>query len=106
MDQYQQLTCHINRVVSDDRLRPVHISFFLALCNKWITNRFESVYHTSRSQLMRASHIRSKATYHKVLKDLEDFGYVQYHPSYHPIHGSSVRMMIPKGIESFKNPLN
>jgi hypothetical protein len=41
---------------------------------------------------MRASRIQSKATYHKTLRDLQAFGYVEYHPSYHPVKASSVTL--------------
>ncbi len=43
---------------------------------------------------MAASRIQSKATYHKVMKDLQAFGYLKYTPSYHPIKGSSVALVI------------
>ncbi len=43
---------------------------------------------------MAASHIQSRATYHKVMKDLQAFGYLKYTPSYHPVKGSSVGLVI------------
>jgi hypothetical protein len=43
---------------------------------------------------MAASRIQSRATYHKVMKDLQAFGYLEYAPSYHPVKGSSVRLVI------------
>jgi hypothetical protein len=39
------------------------------------------------------SRIRSKATYHKALKDLQLFGYIKYSPSYHPRKASEVEML-------------
>jgi hypothetical protein len=42
---------------------------------------------------MKASRIRSKATYHKALKDLQMYGYVKYLPSYHPLKASEVIMI-------------
>ena len=43
---------------------------------------------------MQAAHIRSIATYHKVLYDLQDFGYLHYWPSYHPVKGSLVSLNV------------
>jgi hypothetical protein len=93
MDKYGQLTHFINRMVSDNRLKPVHISLSIALCHSWISNQFQHSYRVSRSILMKASRIRSKATYHKALKELQMYGYVKYLPSYHPLKASEVIMI-------------
>lgn len=41
---------------------------------------------------MEASRIRSRATYHKVIRELQEFGYLKYFPSYHPVEGSKVEI--------------
>jgi hypothetical protein len=94
MERIDELKLYINRMVWDNRLRPVHIALSMALCHGWITNQFQQTFHVSRTQLMQASRIRSKATYHKTLRDLQAFGYVEYHPSHHPVNGSSVKLRI------------
>lgn len=93
MDRYTKLTCFINRVVSDNRLKPVHISLSIALCHSWIANQFQGTYRVSRSILMKESRIRSKATYHKALKELQKYGYFKYLPSYHPRKASEVEIL-------------
>jgi hypothetical protein len=93
MDKQEHLICFISRVVSDNRLKPVHISLSIALCHSWISNQFHLTYHVSRRLLMKSSRIRSKATYHKVLKELQQFGYVKYSPSYHPHQASEVMLL-------------
>src|SRR5688500_18645903 len=93
MDRYTQLTHFIDRVVSDSRLKPVHISLSIALCHSWVLNQFQHPYKISRSLLMAASRIRSKATYHKALKELQAFGYLKYSPSYHPVRASEVEIL-------------
>ncbi len=96
MERIDELRLYINRMVWDNRLRPVHIALSMALYHAWMTNQFQQTYHVSRRQLMQASHIQSKATYHKTLRELQAFGYVEYLPSRHPVNGSSVKL----GIES------
>jgi hypothetical protein len=91
--QLEQLSYFINRVASDVRLKPTHTSLYLALCNSWIGSRFANTFHVSRKKLMRAAHIRSIVTYHKVISELQAFGYLHYLPSYHPLKGSTVRLM-------------
>jgi hypothetical protein len=44
----------------------------------------------TRKTVMGFSKIASTATYHKCMKDLDAYGYVSYHPSFHPVKGSLV----------------
>ena len=94
MERGEQITGFINSLVSDERLRPIHIALSTALCHAWIASQFQQPYSVSRSQLMQACRIHSKATYHKTLRELQAFGYVEYHPSYHPVKASSVTLKL------------
>jgi hypothetical protein len=42
---------------------------------------------------MLVSKICAKATYHKCMKDLHNFGYLRYEPSFNPFRGSLVHLM-------------
>jgi hypothetical protein len=102
--QLEQLSCFINGVASDVRLKPTHTALYLALCHAWSTSHFQNMLHVSRKQLMCAAHIRSIATYHKVIGDLQAFGYLDYWPSYHPVKGSRVRLKVPRGSLEISTP--
>ena len=67
METPERLSYLISRVASDERLKPSHISLYVALCHAWITSRFQRCYNVSRRQLMRLSRIQSKSTYHKAI---------------------------------------
>ena len=95
MEIPEQLSFFISRVASDVRLRPTHTSLYLALCHAWSASQFRDEFHVSRRRLMYAAHIRSIATYHKVIGDLQAFGYLDYWPSYHPLKGSRVSLKVP-----------
>ena len=95
MNKLQRLADFINRMVSDERLTTSHLSLLVALCHAWIDNGFNESYQISRRQMMILSHIHSIATYHKLIKDLQSFGYIKYAPSYHPIKGSAVKLVFP-----------
>ncbi|HEY0055730.1 MAG TPA: hypothetical protein VGB63_10265 [Pedobacter sp.] len=47
----------------------------------------------SRKKVMELSHINSFVTYHKCIKDLQQYGYIEYAPSYHPALGSKVYLL-------------
>ena len=95
MENLEQLSFFISRVASDVRLRPTHTSLYLALCHAWSTSQFADGFHVSRRRLMCGAHIRSIATYHKIISDLQAFGYLDYWPSYHPVKGSRVKLKVP-----------
>jgi hypothetical protein len=93
MEMLFRLSKFMNKVVSDERLKPIHIALYFALCHTWITSKFQQSYSVSRRQLMRLSRIQSKSTYHKAISDLVDMRYIRYHPSYHPKEGSKVTLL-------------
>ena len=94
MEQVQLLNQFIRRLSSDGRVTPIHISVAFALIQCWIENSANATFKISRSMLMPAAKIHSTATYHKVLRDLQSFGYLEYQPSYHPIKASLIRLLI------------
>ena len=46
----------------------------------------------SRKKVMQLSH-SSIVSYHKCIKDLEQYGYIEYIPSYHPALGRKVYLL-------------
>jgi len=90
MNYIRHLTGFFQKVSLDERLHPSHISLYIALFQFWNVNRFSNPISITRSEVMRISKIYAKATYHKGMKDLHAFGYINYKPSYNPYKGSLV----------------
>jgi hypothetical protein len=96
---------------ADSRITPFHISLYMALFRRWNLNFFKNPVSVSRDELMKLSKIGSVNTYIKCLKELDQFGFIRYQPSYNPHRGSlvylftfdngSVQAVIP-----FKNNTN
>ena len=78
----------IRRMGKDQRLYATHISLFAALFVCWQRNGFVSPFSFNRRELMGYSRIASVATYHKCIRELDEYGYIRYQPSYHPKLGS------------------
>lgn len=93
MKYNKHLTAFYEKVALDNTLNPSHISLYLALFQFWNFSRFRNPVSISRDEVMRISKIRSKATYHKCLKNLHSSGYIDYQPSYNPFQGSLVVML-------------
>ena len=90
MNYILQLSGFFQRVASDNRLNPTHVSLYMAIFQYWNAERFQNPVSISRQELMRISKISAKATYHKCIKDLHNFGYIKYIPSFNPFKGSLV----------------
>jgi hypothetical protein len=93
MNYIKHLTGFFNKISYETNLNPTHISLYLALFQCWNVNRFKNPTGISREEIMKASKINSKATYHKCMKELELLGFMVYNPTFNP-HSSSTIIMI------------
>lgn len=92
MNYIRHLTGFFEKIQEDNRLNPTHISLYLALFQFWNLNHFQNPISISRQEMMKLSKISSFGTYHKCIKDLQEFGYIQYIPSFNPYKGSMVNL--------------
>jgi len=80
----------VRRMGKDQRLMATHVSLFTALFIHWQRNEFISPFPITRKELMACSRIASVATYHKCIRELDEYGYIGYQPSFHPKIGSLI----------------
>lgn len=89
---------HLNGVfqvfAKDSRLNATHISLYMALFQFWNLNRFPELFFINREEIMQLSKIGSKATYHRCLKNMDNWNYIKYLPSHNPYKGSQIKMII------------
>jgi|TARA_R110000796_G_scaffold35017_2_gene90044 hypothetical protein len=79
---------------NDARIKQGHITLYLAFFQKWNREFFKNSLTINSTLIMESAKIKSKTTYHNYLKNLNDWGYLKYFPSYHPARGSIVKMPI------------
>ncbi len=95
MEKVNYIT-HLNeafeRFNDDIRIKQGHITLYLAFFQKWNREFFKKTLTVNRELIMERAKIRSKTTYHNYLKDLNDWGYLKYFPSFHPARGSRIKM--------------
>lgn len=72
MNYIKHLTGFFNCIANEEIIYPTHISLYLALFQSWNINRFKNPITISREEMMKASRIASKATYHKCIKELSE----------------------------------
>ncbi len=94
MNYIKLLNAAFEKFFFDDRLNPTHISLYMALFQEWNSSRFAEEFYVNRRDLMLASKIGSKSTYHRCVTDLDSWGYLSYFPSNNPYKGSKIKMSI------------
>lgn len=65
----------------------------MALFQVWNSTRFPDEFFVIRDEVMKQSKIGSKSTYHRCLKELHQFGYIEYQPSHNPYRGSKIKLV-------------
>jgi hypothetical protein len=71
-------------VWEDPRIGPSHISLFIAILILYHKQEYQFPITVIRRELMKIAKISGIQTYHKCLKDLNRYGYIQYMPSFNP----------------------
>lgn len=64
----------------------------MALFQVWNSTRFPEAFFVIRDEVMKQSKIGSKSTYHRCLKELDKYGYLEYEPSHNPYRGSKIKL--------------
>ena len=79
-------------IEEDNRISPVHISLFMAIMQHWNTNDNDKKTPVCvfSKDLMRLAKISGVATYHRSIKELHEYGYIKYEPSYNHSVGSLI----------------
>lgn len=93
MEEVKELTKFYAAIKNDNRIGTTHISLYMALFQFYNLNGLCNPVCITRSSVMEVSKISGLATYHKCIKDLHEFGYIQYLPSYNPAISSQVYLL-------------
>ncbi|WP_321995556.1 hypothetical protein [Draconibacterium orientale] len=78
MNYIKHQTALFERFADDTRITPFHISLYFALFQLWNRNRFRNPFPILREEVMHLAHIGSTNTYAKCIKQLRDWGYIDY----------------------------
>lgn len=73
----------------DPRIGPSHISLYLAIVHCCQMQQQLPV-HVFGRDLMKDAKISACGTYHKCMRELKEYGYINYIPSFNPLQGSLV----------------
>ncbi len=74
----------------DSRVNVWHLGMYMVFLYLSNQNNGERTITISRRRVMQLARFKSIATYHKCIKDLVAFGYIDYHPTYDYYQGTKV----------------
>jgi hypothetical protein len=90
MHHMQSLSDFFKAIQEDPRINATHISIYAALMNCWQEHLFQNPISIFSYQVMKLAKISGSATYHKSIKELHEYGYIKYVPSFNHFLGSQV----------------
>lgn len=73
----------------DNRISVNHVSLYMALFDAWNRNDFINPVSITRREIMLTAKL-TRTVYHRCMRELHEYGYIRYIPSFHPILGSIV----------------
>jgi len=85
-----ELTEFFLSIREDPRIGPVHISLFMAIVQHWNNNNCKNPICVFGKELMELAKISGVATYHRSIRELNEYGYIKYEPSYNHFSGSLI----------------
>ncbi|CAD0004785.1 hypothetical protein FLACHUCJ7_02005 [Flavobacterium chungangense] len=83
---------YLSMYSNDPKLNVWHLSILTAILGLGYRQGQRRRIKVSRSKIMELSHVNTLPTYHKYFKQLQDLGYLEYFPSYHPERRSEVKL--------------
>jgi hypothetical protein len=89
-----KLAIFIKNAISDDRINRTQLSLFIALLICWLEQNCVEQFKITRKLLMKQSKIPAISTYHRCLKKLISFGYIEYEPTFDHYKGSKVKIIL------------
>jgi hypothetical protein len=93
MKQVAKLKRGYITLAREERINVWHISIYMALLYLWVWSKGVNPLYITRKKVMKLAHISSIATYHKCIKQLQEFGYIYYVPSYNRFTGTKVYLL-------------
>jgi hypothetical protein len=93
MGEVKELTNFFEAIQDDPRIGTSHISLYMALFQLYNLNHFHNPVLITRAAVMKAAKISGLATYHRCIKDLDEFGFIEYQPSFNPTLSTKVVLL-------------
>jgi hypothetical protein len=82
MDDKVLLVDFFKAIEDDPRVNSRHVSLYVSLFQFWINKGAENPLELFSKEVMGLCKISASSTYHKTIRELHEFGYINYDPSF------------------------
>ena len=89
-DKVELVSAFMENVKDDPRINTSHISLYVSLVTQWFVKCSEGPLSIFSKEIMPICKISGTAAYHKSIRQLHEYGYIKYVPSYNHFLGSLV----------------
>lgn len=83
----------MGKIADDPRIYSAHISIYVSLWKLWVENGYQNPVSFFCQDAKSLSKISSDTTFHKRIRELHDYGYIEYLPSCNHYEGSRVNFI-------------
>jgi hypothetical protein len=90
MEQLNPLSDFFSAIQQDGRISITHIGIYAALLQYRIDNGFINPIQVFSHEIMQIAKISAPITYHKCVRELSEYGYINYMPSFKRNQGSKI----------------
>ena len=90
MKEVRAITDFMERAENDSRLGPMHVSLYLAILYCWLRQGGSGAVRVSGKELMPLAKIGGPTPMYKSLRQLHEYEYIEYEPSFNPMEKSRV----------------
>jgi hypothetical protein len=94
MESINYLGMFFNAIANDPRVSITHIGIYAALLQYWQMNNYPMPLEVFSHDIMPIAKVSASKTYHRCIRDLNDYGYLEYIPSYNKHSGSKVYLVL------------
>ena len=90
MDRLYYLSDFFEAIGTDARISITHIGIYVALLQYRIQNGFANPIQVFSHEILSIAKLSSAITYHKCVRELSEYGYIRYEPSFNRMKGSKI----------------
>jgi DNA-binding MarR family transcriptional regulator len=83
MKQNNHIIDFVNNTIADNRISKGHVALYVALIYLWAKQSYCGPLHINSREIMPLAKISSSPTYHNLIRQLAEYGYIEYKPSFY-----------------------
>jgi hypothetical protein len=96
MEFLEPLSDFFSAIENDPRISITHIGIYAALLQYWKEHDFQIPVQVFSYEIMCIAKISASTTFHKVIRELNEYGYIRYEPSFKRNKGSKIYVLSKK----------